>query len=194
MTCGYTHPRKKIKLKTESRLSDANQNMDFRILNYRGSAKEDKEITALLNRVFMHDGYTEKSYADKFFISNELRERGDIKLSKSNSGHLLGMAIFVPPTSTVFHIANTDEAEIQLLAVYPESRGQGVASRLIDVCEEQAVSCGFSKMVLSTQPTMKAAHRLYEKQGYRRNSKRDWTRDKNINFFVYEKLLRTPVE
>lgn len=108
--------------------------MDFRILNYRGTDKEDSGITALLNRVFVQGGYTEKSYADRFFISSELRKRGDIKLAESSSGHLLGMAIFVPPTSTVFHIANTDEAEIQLLAVHPESRGQGVASRLIQVC------------------------------------------------------------
>jgi ribosomal protein S18 acetylase RimI-like enzyme len=171
-----------------------NQNMDFGILDYSGTAKEDKEITALLNRVFVQDGFTEKSYADKFFVSSELRKRGDLKLAKSNSGHLLGMVIFVPPTSTVFHIANNDEAEIQLLAVYPEWREHGVASRLIDVCEKLAVSCCFSKIVLSTQPTMKAAHRLYEKHGYRRNPKRDWTRTEDKNFFVYEKLLRNSVE
>jgi ribosomal protein S18 acetylase RimI-like enzyme len=177
-----------IKGKSKVRLSDANQNMDFRILNYGGTAKEDREITALLDRVFVQDGYTEKSYAGKFFISSELRKRGDIKLAMSSSGHLLGMAVFVPPTSPACQVAKTDEAEIQLLAVYPESRGHGVGSSLINVCEQQAVSCGYFKMVLSTQPAMKAAHRLYEKQGYRRNPKRNWTRHEDKKFFVYEKV------
>jgi len=106
----------------------------------------------------------------------------------SSSGHLLGMAVFFPPTSPAWQVAKTDEAEIQLLAGYPESRGHGVGSSLINVCEQQAVSCGYFKMVLSTQPAMKAAHRLYEKQGYRRNPKRNWTRHEDKKFYVYEKV------
>jgi len=69
------------------------------------------------------------------------------------------------------------EAEIHLLAVYSEVRCQGIASRLIKACEEQAVSLGYSKMVLSTQQTMKKAQRIYE-QDYRRNSTRDGQRVK----------------
>jgi GNAT superfamily N-acetyltransferase len=65
------------------------------------------------------------------------------------------MAIFVPSTSPARQVAELGEAEIHLLAVYPEARCQGIASRLIKACEEQAVSFGYSKMVLSTQQTMK---------------------------------------
>jgi ribosomal protein S18 acetylase RimI-like enzyme len=81
------------------------------------------------------------------------------------------------------------QAEIHLLAVYPEVRCQGIASRLIKACEEQAVSLGYSKMALSTQQTMKEAQRIYEQLDYRRNSTRDWSKGENKIYFVYEKIL-----
>ncbi len=129
--------------------------MNFQILSYRGTIEEDREITSLLNHVYVKDGYTDKSYAEKIFVSAELRKRGEIILARSIAGKLLGMAIFVPSTSPARQVAELGEAEIHLLAVYPEVRCQGIASRLIKACEEQAVSLGYSKMVLSTQQTMK---------------------------------------
>ena len=109
----------------------------------------------MLNHVYVKDGYTDKSYAEKIFVPTELRKRGGIILVRSISGKLLGMAIFVPSTSPARQVAELGEAEIHLLAVYPEVRCQGIASHLIKACEEQAVSFGYSKMVLSTQQTMK---------------------------------------
>ena len=125
------------------------------ICRYRGTIEEDREITSLLNHVYVKDGYTDKSYAEKIFVPAELRKRGEIILARSIAGKLLGMAIFVPSTSPARQVAELGEAEIHLLAVYPEVRCQGIASRLIKTCEEQAVSFGYSKMVLSTQQTMK---------------------------------------
>ena len=39
--------------------------MNFQILSYRGTIEEDREITSLLNHVYVKDGYTDKSYAEK---------------------------------------------------------------------------------------------------------------------------------
>jgi ribosomal protein S18 acetylase RimI-like enzyme len=168
--------------------------VSFQILNYHGTAEEDLEITSLLARVFVGEGYTEKSSAEKIFALAELQKRGEIMLARSPTGKLLGMVIFVLPTSPARQVAEEDEAEIHLLAVYPEARGQGVASRLIMACERRAVSSGYSKMVLSTQPTMTEAHRVYEQLGYRRNPIRDWSSKKGTDgnskiYFVYEKRL-----
>jgi len=103
-------------------------------------------------------------------------------------GTLLGMIICVCPTNPIRQVAEMDEAEIQLLAVYHEARGQGIGSCLIAACESRGVSFGYAKMVLSTQQTMKEAHRVYEQLGYRRNPTRDWSKGTKI-FLVYEKLL-----
>jgi GNAT superfamily N-acetyltransferase len=114
--------------------------VNFQILSYRGTIEEDREITSLLNHVYVKDGYIDKSYAEKIFVPAELRKRGEIMLARSIAGKLLGMAIFVPSTSPARQVAQLGEAEIHLLAVYPEVRCQGIASRLIKTCEEQAVS------------------------------------------------------
>ncbi len=164
--------------------------MNFQILSYHGTIEEDREITSLLNHVYVKDGYTDKSYAEKIFVPAELRKRGEIILARSIAGKLLGMSIFVPPTSPARQVAELGEAEIHLLAVYPEARCQGIASHLINACEEQAVSFGYSKMVLSTQQTMKEARRIYEQLDYRRNSTRDWSMGGNKIYFVYEKILQ----
>ena len=110
-----------------------------------------------MNNVFVQEGYTEKEVADRIFTPTELRKRGNIKLARSPAGRLLGMAIFVLPSSPESQVAKMDECEIHLLAVYPEARGQGVASHLIGACENQAVRLGYFKIVLSTQQSMEAA-------------------------------------
>jgi len=156
--------------------------VNYRICDYSGKTEEDIEIMSLLNRVFVEEAYTEKTYADKFFVPAELQKRGNIKL--------LGMAIFVPSSSPARQVGKTGESEIQLLAVYPGARERGIGSSIISACEQKAISFGYLRMVLSTQQTMKAAHHFYEKHGYRRNTKRDWSRDENKIYLVYEKILQ----
>ena len=167
--------------------------MGFRIEGYSGTDKEDREIIALLNNVFVQEGYTEKEVADRIFTSPGLQKRGNIKLARSPAGRLLGMAIFVLPSSPECQVANTDECEIHLLVVYPEARGQGVASHLIGACENEALKLGYFKIVLSTQQSMEAAHHVYQKNGYIQNSKRNWTRGGKI-YLVYEKTLKTTLQ
>ena len=158
-------------------------------MNYQGTLEEDSEILSLLTRVFVEEGYTNKSRAKIIFAPDEVRKRGDIILAKSPTGKLLGMIILARSTSPACQVAKVDEAEIQLLSVYPEARGQGIASCLIMACERQAMSLGYSKMVLSTQQIMKEAHHVYEQLGYHKNSLRDWSMGIDRSFFVYEKSL-----
>ena len=99
------------------------------------------------------------------------------------------MVILAQRTNSARQVAGPNEAELQLLAVHPIARGQGIASRLIEACERKALASGYQRMVLSTQPDMKAAQRVYERLNYRRNPARDWARCDGRSFLVYEKLL-----
>ena len=100
------------------------------------------------------------------------------------------MVICARPTSTARQVAELDEAELHLLAVHPNARGNGVATALIGACAQRASSLGYHKIVLSTQPTMRAAHRLYERLGYERNIARDWSmKQTGRSYIVYEKCL-----
>lgn len=163
--------------------------VSFQITSYQNTQEEDNEIISLLNRVFVGEGYTEKPVAEKMFVVSDLRKHGEMLLARSDE-KILGMIICVPSTSSARQVARNGEAEIHLLAVYPEARGRGIATSLLLACEKLAVSSGHSKMVLSTQKTMQAAHRLYEKHGYYRDSSRDWKRGNDKIFYVYEKSLK----
>ncbi len=66
---------------------------------------------------------------------------------------------------------------MHLLAVSPEHRGTGLGSRLVRAALDAAAvvhsDVQFARMVLWTQPTMHAAHRLYERAGFVRAKERD---------------------
>ena len=150
--------------------------MAFQIQNPLSGPDEDGEVASLLIQVFAGEGYAERASAERMSTPDGLRKRGDVFLAKAATGELLGVAICVRHTSVAHQVAKMDEAELHLLAVRPESRGRGVAAALVAACEQRASFLGYSKMVLSTQPTMLAAHRLYERLGYRRAANRDWAR------------------
>ncbi len=160
--------------------------MDYAIVNRQDSDIPNEKITNLLVQVFVGGGYSEGTKAEQAFGPDALTKRGDALLAVGNAG-LLGLVICATAASPARQIAEADEAEMHLLAVDPTSRGQGVGSSLVRAFEERAKVLGFSKLVLSTQPTMVAAHRIYEQHGYRRNPSRDWAKGGGKNYRVYEK-------
>ncbi|KPA33418.1 FR47-like protein [Leptospira interrogans] len=118
---------------------------------------------------------------------HEIKKRGKILVALANNT-AIGLIIVGTYTNPYRQIAEIDEAEMQLIATLPKFRQQGVASSLCRTFEVEAKILGFRKVVLSTQSTMKAAHKLYEKLGYLRNPSRDWIRN-NRQFWVYEKNI-----
>ena len=162
---------------------------NFYITRYQNPPAKDKEIRLLLNRTFVEEGYTDPLLAETLFDPREVRKRGEIILAQSLSHKLLGMIICAGASNPSFRLAKSGEAEVQLFAIDPTARGQGIASALIKASEEHARLLGLSKIVLSTQPTMKAAHKIYARHGYQRNPDRDWQRNET-HFLVYEKLIQ----
>jgi ribosomal protein S18 acetylase RimI-like enzyme len=162
----------------------------FHIQSPLGDPDEDRATTSLLIQVFAGEGYTDRLRAENMSTPEALRQRGHLLLAKSPTGDLLGTVICARPTSPARQVAEPDEAELHLLAVDPKARGNGVAAALVTACEQQASSLGYARIVLSTQPTMRAAHRLYEKLGFQRNASRDWSvAETGKTYLVYEKCL-----
>ncbi|HSU79329.1 MAG TPA: GNAT family N-acetyltransferase [Candidatus Angelobacter sp.] len=58
--------------------------------------------------------------------------------------------------------------EIRMLAVAPEARGKGVATKLISECIERSKKKGFRSVGLHTGEFMDGAMRLYEHLGFER--------------------------
>jgi len=162
--------------------------MKIEIVEYGGSAREDDGIATLLSLVYVQGGFTEESTAKNLFAPTEVTRRGNVILAKTSDGKLVGMIICAPPGNPYRQIATSDEAEMHLLAVAPGARGKGLGRALCLAFEDEAEALGYGKLVLSTQPAMHAAHRLYESLGYRRNPARDWSRACK-QYFAYEKSL-----
>ncbi|KUN27443.1 acetyltransferase [Streptomyces antibioticus] len=88
---------------------------------------------------------------------------------------LLGTVTYVPSTGgAMAELSRPGESEIRMLAVTPEARGRGAGQALVQACVDRARAAGDTGMVLSTQPVMRAAHRIYERLGFVRAPHRDW--------------------
>lgn len=161
--------------------------MEYTLVSRPNAQITDDQITSLLTRVFVDGGYTDPVKAAQTFQFEALSKRGDLLLAVSGTT-LLGVVVCATATSPAPQVAESDEAEMHLLAVDPRWRGNGVGSSLVTAFEQRANAIALFKLVLSTQPTMIAAHRIYERHGYKRNPGRDWSRG-NRMFLVYEKTL-----
>jgi ribosomal protein S18 acetylase RimI-like enzyme len=72
-----------------------------------------------------------------------------------------------------------------MLAVDPAVRDRGVGEALVRTCLDRARAAGKARMVLSTDPRMTAAHRLYGRLGFSRLPERDWTPVPGVELRVY---------
>ncbi|WSQ11738.1 GNAT family N-acetyltransferase [Streptomyces sp. NBC_01231] len=88
---------------------------------------------------------------------------------------ILGGVTFVPSGGPMAEIARPGEAEIRMLAIAREARGRGAGEALVRACVDRARATeGCVRVVLSTQRTMRSAHRIYERLGFVRVPERDW--------------------
>ncbi|WP_181780628.1 GNAT family N-acetyltransferase [Pseudonocardia pini] len=90
-------------------------------------------------------------------------------------GELLGTVMLQPwgPDSEIARAA--EEIEMRALAVSPAAQGRGVGRALVDAAVSRARHGGHGRVVLSTQPAMRAAQRLYRTAGFERLPDRDWS-------------------
>jgi ribosomal protein S18 acetylase RimI-like enzyme len=98
---------------------------------------------------------------------------------------LLGAVVYVSPGSPLADLAVGNEAEFRMLAVLTPARGRGVGETLVRACIDRAKQAGHPRIVLSTGPEMRAAHRLYERMGFRRALDRDWSPRAGIELLAY---------
>jgi ribosomal protein S18 acetylase RimI-like enzyme len=140
-----------------------------------GEYKTLGEITA---QAYLLDGLLAFGAEDDWYLG-ELKDvakrasAADV-LVAARDGDILGGVTFVPAGGPMAELARPSEAEIRMLAVAHTARGRGVGHALVGACVERARSTGCTGVVLSTQRTMHAAHRIYERHGFVRVPERDW--------------------
>ncbi len=86
-------------------------------------------------------------------------------------------------------VTGPHEAEIRALAVRPEAQGRGVGRTLLRHLMRRARERGIGHLVLCTEPGMRAAHHLYEREGFTRLPERDWSPAPGTTLLVYGQHL-----
>ncbi len=61
---------------------------------------------------------------------------------------------------------------VNVLAAYPEYRGQGLGTRLLSLAEDLATEAGLSRISMIVADANAGARRLYERTGYRETTRR----------------------
>jgi len=159
--------------------------MDFELSEVKQAQHvSNAELQEILHLVYVQGGFTGPARAMEIFEPNRVRERGQLFIAREKQSHgLAGMIILVAPSSPASH---SNEAEIHLMAVKPEFRRHGLGRRLITMAMDEARRQGHAKLLLRTQPTMTAAHNLYESCGFEHID--SMIRD-NIEFKIYLRQL-----
>ena len=102
---------------------------------------------------------------------------------------VLGSVTYAAGGTAMAQRAAADEAELRMLGVDPSARGQGIGEALVRACIERARTAGLRRVVLSTQPEMRAAHRVYERLGFVRREDLDWSPEPDVCLMAYELTL-----
>ncbi|MFF1722081.1 GNAT family N-acetyltransferase [Streptomyces sviceus] len=132
------------------------------------------DITA---RAYLNDGLLAFGDEDDWYFQ-ELKDvakraaEADVLVAAADD-RILGGVTYVPSGGPLAELARPGEAEIRMLAVAHEARGQGVGQALVQACIDRATATA-TDVVLCTQPTMHSAHRIYERLGFVRVPERDW--------------------
>jgi len=165
--------------------------VDFTIQQVTPQDIQDKELSSLLNEVYVKGGYCTPEEAENIFAPQSVKQRGVLFSARENKTSLLaGFVIVVPFDSPASKMAKENECEMHLLGVAEAHRGNNLGNKLIQCTLGFAKESKFNKMILWTQEPMKTAQGLYERNGFEYQS----TFEKNgRTFLLYEKNINTEI-
>ncbi|MFD4629514.1 GNAT family N-acetyltransferase [Streptomyces sp. NPDC058284] len=164
----------------------------------RAHPAEHEALGDLTARAYLDDGHLDHGAEDRYLaVLRDVAGRAahaEILVAVADdaaSRELLGGVTFVPSGGPMADIARDGETEIRMLAVSPAARGRGVGELLVRDCVQRSRDAGRDRLVLSSSPTMRTAHRLYERLGFIRTPERDWYPIPGLPLLTYALELPT---
>ena len=145
-------------------------------------------IAELTVRVYVDGGLASTEYAPELA---DVAGRADLAelLVVRTGENVVGSVALVLKGDFGNIIASDDEAAFRMLVVDPAVQGRGVGELLVTTCLDRARAAGRRRMVLSTDPRMAAAQRLYQRLGFTRLPERDWSPVPGVDLLVYARDL-----
>ncbi len=156
----------------------------------RAARPEDHDVLGeLTGAAYLDDGLLDFGADDPYLsVLRDVAaraEHAEVLVAVDADDTVLGGVAFVEGPGPFADVARDGEAEFRTLAVAPVGRGRGVGTALVRECLDRARALGRQRMVLSTQPMMHSAHRVYERFGFVRAPDRDWSPIPTLTLLVY---------
>lgn len=145
-------------------------------------------IRHLTVSVYVGDGFAGPGYVDTLADVEGRAASTELIVAEGN-GQVVGAVALAGYGGPYAELAGPGEAVFRMLVVDPAWRGRGVATALVEECLRRARTSGHSGMVICTEPGMHAAHRLYQRLGFRRAAERDWSPSPGIDLLAYSRTL-----
>jgi ribosomal protein S18 acetylase RimI-like enzyme len=146
-------------------------------------------IAELTVGVYVHGGLASEGYAPQLADVAGRAHRSELLVVRDDDGRVIGSVALVLTGDFGNVTSSDDEAAFRMLVVDPDAQGRGIGELLVTTCLDRARAAGKKRMVISTDPRMTAAHRLYERLGFSRLQERDWTPEPGIDLLVYAREL-----
>jgi ribosomal protein S18 acetylase RimI-like enzyme len=141
-------------------------------------------IAELTGGVYRDEGLAPEEYQRELRDVAGRAERAELLVAREGSAVVGSVALVLDGDFREISDSD-DEAAFRMLAVDPAVRGRGVGELLVRACLDRARAAGKRRMVLSTDPGMRAAHRLYERLGFTRLPERDWSPLPGVHLMAY---------
>jgi ribosomal protein S18 acetylase RimI-like enzyme len=137
----------------------------------------ESDLSALIH--LARGTFTEsRFFRDRRFPSGKAEELFSLwvrrGVSHSDSFTVLSRSSGEPSGFVSARITSIESGRIELVAVSPALRGQGVGLRLLDSCMGELARRGARRIFVVTQGSNAAAQRLYERAGFRTRSVGLW--------------------
>jgi ribosomal protein S18 acetylase RimI-like enzyme len=154
-------------------------------------AREDDyaRIAQLTVDVYVGGGLATPAYAPELADVAGRAARAELLVVRDAAGQVVGSVALVLTGEFGNVITSEEEAAFRMLVVDPAVQGQGIGELLVTTCLNRARAAGKRRMVISTDPLMTTAHRLYERLGFTRLPERDWCPEPGVELLVYAREL-----
>jgi ribosomal protein S18 acetylase RimI-like enzyme len=153
------------------------------------AAADYADIAELTVRVYVGGDLASPDYAAELADVAGRATRSELLVVRSEDGGIVGSVALVLDGDFGNVTESDDEAAFRMLAVEPSAQRRGIGELLVRTCLDHARAAGKRRMVLSTDPRMTAAHRLYERLGFTRLPERDWSPAPGVDLLVYARDL-----
>ena len=150
-------------------------------------------IAELTVGVYVDGGLASPGYASELADVTGRADLAELLVVRDPAGRVVGSVALVLDGDFGNVTTSDEEAAFRMLVVDPTAQGRGIGELLVTTCLDRARAAGKRRMVLSTDPRMTAAQRLYERLGFTRLPERDWSPAPGEGLIVYSwELERRP--